>query len=121
MTIAIIGLGKMGSGFARLFASKGVEVAIGHKNPEKAAALAAEVGAKTKGGSVKEAVSQADIIIFAVRYEDTAAALNAAGDLTNKVVIDISNRLQPTSRSLRLVIRPRRQRRFRSSFQTQRS
>jgi 8-hydroxy-5-deazaflavin:NADPH oxidoreductase len=91
MTIAIIGSGKMGSGFARLLASKGVDVAIGHKNPEKAAALAAEVGAKTKGGSVKDAVSQADIIIFAVKYEDTAAALNAAGDLTNKVVIDISN------------------------------
>lgn len=91
MTIAIIGSGKMGSGFARLLASKGVDVAIGHKNPEKAAALAAEVGAKTKGGSVKDAVSQAGIIIFAVKYEDTAAALNAAGDLTNKVVIDISN------------------------------
>jgi NADPH-dependent F420 reductase len=91
MTIAIIGSGKMGSGFARLFASKGVDVAIGHKNSEKAAALATEVGAKTKGGSVKDAVSQADIIIFAVKYEDTAAALNAAGDLTNKVVIDISN------------------------------
>jgi 8-hydroxy-5-deazaflavin:NADPH oxidoreductase len=91
MTIAIIGSGKMGSGFARLLASKGVDVAIGHKNPEKAAALAAEVGTKTKGGSVKDAVSQADIIIFAVKYEDTAAALNAAGDLTNKVAIDISN------------------------------
>ena len=91
MTVAIIGSGKMGSGFARLFASKGVDIAIGHKNPEKAAALAAEVGAKIKGGSVEDAVRQADIIIFAVKYEDTAAALNAAGDLTNKVVIDISN------------------------------
>src|SRR5262245_58090666 len=88
MTIAIIGSGKMGSGFARLLASKGMDIAIGHKNPEKAAALATEVGAKTKGGSVKDAVSQADIT---VKYEDTAAALNAAGDLTNKVVIDISN------------------------------
>ena len=91
MTVAIIGSGKMGGGFARLLASKGIDVAIGHKNPEKAVALAKEVGAKTKGGSVADAVSQADIIIFAVKYEDTAAALNAAGDLTNKVVIDISN------------------------------
>lgn len=89
MTVAIIGSGKMGSGFARLFASKGMDIAIGHKNPEKAEALATEVGAE--GGSVKDAVSQADIIIFAVKYEDTAAALNAAGDLMNKVVIDISN------------------------------
>src|SRR5262245_29338610 len=91
MTNAIIGTGKMGSGFARLFASKGMDIAIGHKNLENAEALATEVGVKTKGGSVKDAVSQADIIIFAVKYENMAAALNAAGDLTNKVVIDISN------------------------------
>jgi predicted dinucleotide-binding enzyme len=39
----------MGSGFARLLASKGVDVAIGNKNPEKAVALAKEIGAKAKG------------------------------------------------------------------------
>ena len=60
MTVAIIGSGKMGSGFARLLASKGVDVAIGNKNPEKAVALAREISAKVKGGSVRDAVSQAD-------------------------------------------------------------
>jgi predicted dinucleotide-binding enzyme len=91
MTVAIIGSGKMGSGFARLLASKGFDIAIGNKNPEKAVALAKEIGAKVKGGSVKDAVSQADVIFLAVKYDDAAEALNAAGDLTNKVVIDISN------------------------------
>jgi NADPH-dependent F420 reductase len=91
MTIAIIGIGKMGTGFARLFASRGMDITIGHKKPEKAIALAKEIGAKAKGGSVKDAASQADVIIFAVKYEDTAAALEAAGDLTHKIIIDISN------------------------------
>ena len=91
MTVAIIGSGKMGSGFARLLASKGVDVAIGNKNPEKAVALAREISAKVKGGSVRDAVSQADVILLAVKYEDSAEALKAAGDLTKKVVIDISN------------------------------
>jgi predicted dinucleotide-binding enzyme len=91
MTVAIIGSGKMGSGFARLLASKGFDIAIGNKNPEKAVALAKEIGAKVKGGSVKDAVSQADVIFLAVKYDDAAEALKAAGDLTNKVVIDISN------------------------------
>jgi len=91
MTVAILGSGKMGAGFARLLASKGFDIAIGHKNPEKAVALAKEIGAKAKGGNVKDAVGQADIILLAVRYQDAAEALMAAGDLTNKVVVDISN------------------------------
>ena len=91
MTVAIIGSGKMGSGFARLLDSKGVDVALGNKNPEKALAVAKEIGAKVKGGSVRDAVSQADVILLAVKYGDSAEALKSAGDVTNKVVIDISN------------------------------
>jgi NADPH-dependent F420 reductase len=91
MTVSIIGSGKMGAGFARLLASKGIDVAIGNKNPQKAEAVAKEIGAKAKGGSVKDAADQADIVILAVKYEDAAEALRAAGDLTNKVVVDISN------------------------------
>jgi glutamyl-tRNA reductase len=49
MTVLIIGSGKMGSGFARLLASKGFDIAIGNKNPEKAIALAEEIGEKAKG------------------------------------------------------------------------
>jgi 8-hydroxy-5-deazaflavin:NADPH oxidoreductase len=40
---------------------------------------------------VKDAVSHADVILLAVKYEDAAEALKATGDLTNKVVVDISN------------------------------
>jgi predicted dinucleotide-binding enzyme len=100
MTIAIIGSGKMGSGFARLLASKGFDTTIGNKNAEKASALAKEIGAKAKGGSVKDAVSQADVAILAVKYEDTVEALKAAGDLTNKVIIDISNPITPDFKAL---------------------
>jgi NADPH-dependent F420 reductase len=91
MTVAILGSGKMGAGFARLLASKGFDVAIGHRDRNKAVALADEIGAKAKGGTVKEAASKADIILLAVRYPDAADALQAAGDLTDKVVVDISN------------------------------
>jgi hypothetical protein len=59
MTIAIIGSGKMGSGFARLLVSKGFDVAIGHKNPAKAVGVAGKIGVGAKGGSVKEVVGQA--------------------------------------------------------------
>jgi predicted dinucleotide-binding enzyme len=81
----------MGGGIARLLASKGFDVVVGHRTPAKAEALANEIGAGAKGGSVKDAVRQADIVILAVKYEQAADALAAAGDLTNKIVIDISN------------------------------
>ena len=89
--MATVGSGKMGSGFARLLASKGFDIAVGNKNPEKVAALAKEIGARVKGGNVKDAVGEADVIFLAVKYDDAAEALKAAGDLANKVVIDISN------------------------------
>jgi glycerol-3-phosphate dehydrogenase len=66
MSVAIIGSGKMGAGLARLLASKGFGVAIGNRSPEKAVALAKDICAKAKGGTVQDAVSQADIILLAV-------------------------------------------------------
>jgi predicted dinucleotide-binding enzyme len=79
MTVAIIGSGKMGAGFARLLASKRFDIAIGNKNPEKAVALAKEIGSKAKGSSVRDAASQADVILLAVQYKDAAEALKAVG------------------------------------------
>jgi predicted dinucleotide-binding enzyme len=111
----------MGSGFARLLAAKGFEVAIGHKNPEKAIALAKEIGAKAKGGSVKEAVNQTDLILLAVAYGDAVEALKAAGDLANKIVIDISNPSHPTSRGLLSGTPHRPQKKSRKSSQARRS
>ena len=60
MTIGIIGTGKMGSGLARLIASKGIDVAIGHRDPAKAAALADEIGAHAQGGGTVIAGQLAD-------------------------------------------------------------
>ena len=55
MTVAIIGSAKMGSGFARLLASKGFDIAIGNINPEKAVALAEEIGARCATSTLKGA------------------------------------------------------------------
>jgi predicted dinucleotide-binding enzyme len=41
----------MGSGIARLLASKGVQVAVGGRDPAEAAKLADEIGAGAEGGS----------------------------------------------------------------------
>ncbi len=91
MKIAVIGTGNMGAGFARAFASSGVDVVIGHRDPAKAASLAAELGATVEGGGIAAAVKLADIVLLALPYQSVASVLGEAGDLTGKILIDISN------------------------------
>jgi NADPH-dependent F420 reductase len=91
MKVAIVGTGSMGSGFARAFASQGVEVVVGHRDPAKAAALAADVGSNAEGGGIAAAVKLADIILLALPYQAVADVLSEAGDLAGKILIDITN------------------------------
>lgn len=91
MTVAIIGTGNMGAGLARLFVSKGLEVAIGHRDSAKAAALAQQLGGSVESGGTAAVAKLADIIFLAVPYPAAAQALKEAGDLAGKIVVDISN------------------------------
>lgn len=75
MKIAVIGTGKMGAGFARAFTSSGVDVVIGHRDPAKAASLAAELGATVEGGGTAAAVKLANIVLLALPYESVASVL----------------------------------------------
>lgn len=91
MKIAVIGTGNMGAGFARAFASSGFDVVIGHRDPAKAASLAGELGATVEGGGIAAAVKISDIVLLALPYESVASVLGEVGDLTGKILIDISN------------------------------
>jgi hypothetical protein len=91
MAVAIIGTGKMGSGIARLLAGKGVQVAIGSRDPAKAAKLAEEIGGGAQGGGIAAAVKLADVVILAVAYPKMAEAIREAGGLAGKILVDISN------------------------------
>lgn len=100
MTVAIIGTGKMGGGMARLLASSGIEVAIGHRDLAKASALAQEIGPKARSGSVADAAKLADIVLLATPYSAAFEALREAGDLSGKILIDISNPITPDYKAL---------------------
>jgi NADPH-dependent F420 reductase len=102
MTIAIIGTGNMGSGFAKLFASAGEKVVIGARDAAKASRLAQQVGAGVEGGGIAAAVKLADVVLFAVWYQHFEETVRAAGDLSGKVVIDISNPVTEDFKGLRL-------------------
>ncbi|WP_267904852.1 MULTISPECIES: NADPH-dependent F420 reductase [Rhizobium] len=91
MKIAVIGTGNMGAGLARLLTQAGSDVVIGHRDPAKAAAFAAELGAGVEAGGVAAAIKLADIVILALPYSVIAETLKEAGNLKGKVLIDISN------------------------------
>lgn len=95
MKVAIIGPGNMGLGLARLLVTKGYNVALAHKDLEVATRLAAEIGGTAQGAEPANAVSGADIVILAVPFESVKTALEAAGDLTGKILVDIINPITP--------------------------
>ncbi|WP_020178013.1 NADPH-dependent F420 reductase [Methylopila sp. M107] len=102
MTIAVIGTGKMGSGIAKLLAAKGEKIVIGARDPAKAAALAAEIGGGAEGGGIEAAVKLADVAILAVWYQQLEETVRAAGDLTGKILVDISNPITEDFKGLRI-------------------
>jgi len=95
MSIAIIGPGNMGLGLARLFAAKGQNVTLAYKDVEVAERLAAEIGSNVQGKTIAGAVSGADIVILATPYDSAAAAIKEAGNLTGKILVDITNPITP--------------------------
>jgi len=91
MKIAIIGTGNMGSGLARALAVAKQDIVIGSREPSKAATLAAEIGGGAESGGIEAAVKLADIVVLALPYGAIGDALQQAGDLAGKVIVDISN------------------------------
>ncbi|MBT2118926.1 NADPH-dependent F420 reductase [Dyella sp. LX-66] len=91
MKIAVIGTGRIGAAYTRALAEAGLEVVVGHRDPAKAAMLAAELGSKVEGGGIVAACKIADIVLLALPYQAIAEVLAMAGDLAGKTLIDVSN------------------------------
>jgi hypothetical protein len=100
MRIAVIGTGNMGAGFARLFANADFDVVIGHREPAKAAALAEKIGPRAQGGGIEAATKLADIVFLALPYGAIEGVLRAAGDLSGKVLVDITNPISADFKNL---------------------
>lgn len=100
MQVAVIGTGNMGSGLATIFAQAKHEVTIGSRDMAKAAALATQIGHGAVGGDIEAAVRMADIVILAIPFPFAAETLKAAGDLSKKIIIDISNPITPDFQGL---------------------
>ncbi len=100
MQIAVIGTGNMGTGLASILAKAKHDVVIGSRDMAKAATLASQIGYGVTGGDIEAAAKMADIIILATPFPFAAQTLKAAGDLSKKIIIDISNPITPDFQGL---------------------
>ena len=96
MRIAVIGAGNVGGGFSRAAVAAGHDVVISAAHPEKAQAVAAEVGAQAAESNTA-AVQGAQVVVLAV--PGTAAptvVAELAPVLGGAVVVDATNPLNAT-------------------------
>ena len=89
--IGIIGAGNMGSAFATRLTAAGHDVTITAKDLRRAETAAAAAGGSVRAVPRNEIARDAEVLILATYYGDVADALGAAGDLSGKTVIDITN------------------------------
>lgn len=97
MRIAVIGTGDVGRTLGGRFAQLGHEVVFTARNlgSDKMKACIEAAGGHASAAPTGEAVSGAEVVILATQYADAYSALEAAGDLTGKVVVDTTNPLKP--------------------------
>ncbi len=96
MRIAIIGAGNVGAGLGRAAVQAGHDVVLAATSPEKAQAVAAEIGA-TAAGSNAAAVQGAQLVVLAVPgSEAPAVAAEIAPALAGAVLVDATNPLNAT-------------------------
>ena len=93
MQIGIIGTGRMGSGLGRLWLAAGHVIMFGSREPEKAAAMAANMGLNANGGAPIEAAAFGEVVVLATPWDVTEAVVRGVGSLAGKVVIDMTNAL----------------------------
>ena len=103
MTIGIIGAGNVGGTLGTGWAKKGHSILFGVpdlSSPSVKAALE-RAGASAKAGSVADA-GACEVVVLATPWEATQSAIQNAGNLTGKVVLDCTNPLLPDLSGLAL-------------------
>jgi predicted dinucleotide-binding enzyme len=95
MNVAIVGAGRIGGNVARQLARAGHDVVVTFsRDPDGLRATAAEVGAAAEP-DVAAAVAAAAVVVLSVPWGAIPVALEQAGPLEGKVVVDTTNQFGP--------------------------
>ncbi|MET8650162.1 NADPH-dependent F420 reductase [Nocardia aurea] len=94
MRIGILGTGMMAAALGARWAAAGHDIAVAGRSPDKARALAAELGRGVRAATVRESVDGADAVLLAVAFDgvdETLRAAESAGTLAGTTLIDPTN------------------------------
>ena len=90
MNVAIVGAGRIGGNIARQLARAGHDVTVSFaRDPAKLETLAGEIGAHV--ATPAAAAGGAQVVVISVPWGAIPSALEAAGPLDGKIVIDTTN------------------------------
>ncbi len=95
MNISIIGSGNVGGTLGSRWAKAGHKVTFGTRDPNAAdiKSLLEESGTNGSAASNQEAASRSDVLLVATPWGPTRQIVESLGDLSGKVVIDVTNPL----------------------------
>lgn len=92
MKIGIVGVGRIGGGIARQLAGAEHQIKLSFsRDPARLETLAAELGPGVTVGTPREAVDFGEVVVMAVPWSQLPNALEQAGSLEGKIVIDTTN------------------------------
>jgi len=94
MKIAVLGAGAVGSTIGRIWHAAGHDVTFAARHAARPRALAAELGERAHAASVAGAVAGAEVVLVAGPALAGIDALQAAGQLDGRIVIDAANSLE---------------------------
>jgi 8-hydroxy-5-deazaflavin:NADPH oxidoreductase len=93
MKLAVIGTGSVGGTLGKRWAELGHKVSFGVRDlgDPAATALVAGIKGEARIASLRDAVRDAEVVVLATPYAANADAIAAAGDLSGKILIDVTN------------------------------
>ncbi len=102
MRIAIIGSGNVGQALGTAWQKAGHEVFYGLRDTSASAQrkLRQAIGERPRLGSVAEAAAFGDVVVLATPWSQNQPAIQSAGDLHGKLLIDCTNPLTPDASGL---------------------
>ena len=101
MKIAVLGAGRVGSTVGRLWYAAGYDVTFTARHATRPRELAAELGERAHAASVADAVAGAQLVLVAVPGPAVTDALQAAGPLDGRIMLDAANSFGQHQLSLR--------------------
>jgi len=97
MNLGIIGAGSVGGALSKRWAAAGHKIKFGVRDAAKpdVQQLLQQCGGDVTAGSVADAAQFGEVVVLATPFPAAQAALETAGDLTGKIMIDCTNPLKP--------------------------